>query len=117
MMPEAGPRPKIRTCYHRIAMRLSDAERRAIVETARRVFGPTVEVRLFGSRTRDDARGGDIDLYIEADPERATLDNELRFERELLARIGEQRVDIVLQPRGRPPGPFARIAAKESVPL
>lgn len=45
-----------------------DRETRAIIkEEAARHFGPASEARLFGSRARDESRGGDIDLFIEAE--------------------------------------------------
>jgi predicted nucleotidyltransferase len=46
-------------------MRLSDLDRRAILQATAEVAGPQARVLLFGSRTRDDLRGGDIDLLIE----------------------------------------------------
>ena len=45
-------------------MRLDKKTRDAIREAAQRYFG--ADVYLFGSRTDDSRRGGDIDLYIEA---------------------------------------------------
>ncbi len=46
-------------------MRLSDRIHRAIKETALQSFGE-VDVILFGSRTDDDRKGGDIDLAIDS---------------------------------------------------
>ncbi len=46
-------------------MRLTDQERRTIVEAVTAEFGPTVTLRLFGSRLDDAQRGGDIDLFID----------------------------------------------------
>lgn len=54
------------TMYHS-GMRLDASWRHLIVEEARRVFGPDVAVRLFGSRVDDNLRGGDIDLHIQAE--------------------------------------------------
>ena len=47
-------------------MRLSAFEREQIVLAARRHYGAGCRVVLFGSRVDDQARGGDIDLMIEA---------------------------------------------------
>jgi len=52
----------------RPALRLSEEERRAIRAACEEVFGPRATVRLFGSRVRDEARGGDLDLLVESDP-------------------------------------------------
>jgi predicted nucleotidyltransferase len=78
-------------------MRLSEVERRAIVTIAREVIGGDVQVRLFGSRTDDRARGGDIDLMVETDralPDR--LQQELRLGVRLERALGGRRVDLLL---------------------
>jgi predicted nucleotidyltransferase len=46
-------------------MRLSDFQRQIILESAAHHFGQETQVWLFGSRVNDEAKGGDIDLYIE----------------------------------------------------
>lgn len=54
-------------------MRLTTEQHRAIRRAAAQAFGETAQVRLFGSRVDDSARGGDFDLYVEieeTDPER-----------------------------------------------
>lgn len=45
-------------------MRLAHGEIDTIVRIAREIYGFGVEVFLFGSRTDDSKRGGDIDLLI-----------------------------------------------------
>lgn len=80
-------------------MRLTPWEVEAIRRCAKRHFGERCVVRLFGSRVNDAARGGDIDLHIEADsPERAGLARELQFKQELKELIGDERVDVVVRP-------------------
>ena len=45
-------------------MRLQPAARQAIARTVAQVLGNDAQVRLFGSRLDDAARGGDVDLHI-----------------------------------------------------
>ena len=45
-------------------MRLTQTQIKIIKQVASEVFGPTVRIFLFGSRTDHQQRGGDIDLYI-----------------------------------------------------
>jgi predicted nucleotidyltransferase len=47
-------------------MRLSPAQITAIRQGAAQLAGHAARVWLFGSRVRDDARGGDVDVLIKA---------------------------------------------------
>lgn len=99
-------------------MRLSPTEARLIRETAEANFGPGTVVRLFGSRADDARRGGDIDLHITAgDPDRVSLEDEIRFRVALEGEIGEQRVDLVLRRPSGPETPMGRIAVATGVRL
>ena len=98
-------------------MRLTPYERKAITETVHAVFGEDAAVRLFGSRAQDSRRGGDIDLYIEVDPDRYSYESELNLHAELLKRIGDQKIDILVHKRGQPYSPIERIALANGVPL
>lgn len=79
-------------------MRLTEKEKLAIIDTAMKVFG-TCRVVLFGSRTDDTQKGGDIDLMIEP----ACLDSEKWYEMkisylvELKKIIGEQKIDLIIK--------------------
>jgi len=46
-------------------MRITQIQKHIICETAEKYFGSDVHIWLFGSRVNDQAKGGDIDLYIE----------------------------------------------------
>ena len=98
-------------------MRLTPHEVRAIKAAARLAFGPDAVVRLFGSRVRDDARGGDIDLHVETpsvvDSGQLTVD----FLDRLFVRIEPQRVDVLHSVRGAPLSGIERIAYRDGVPL
>lgn len=77
-------------------MRLTPHEVEAIKDCARAHFGEGAVVRLFGSRVRDDLRGGDIDLHIIAEADdRVTSRQESSFLDALMRRIGEQRIDLI----------------------
>lgn len=45
-------------------MRLSEAQRQAVVQAVAQACGPQARVRLFGSRLDDALRGGDVDRLV-----------------------------------------------------
>ena len=99
-------------------MRLTPSQIQAIRQAAGEAFGATVGVWLFGSRTDDNARGGDLDLYIETEGLPAdTLRTELQFYAALQRRLGEQRVDIVVHRLGTPMRPIDTVARQSGVRL
>lgn len=100
-------------------MRITETERRTILDAAGRHFGPEVRVYLFGSRVDDTARGGDIDLYLErVDLDAAAvLERKLGMRAELHAALGEQRIDLVVQRSGGPELPIHVVARRSGVEL
>lgn len=89
----------------------------AIRAAVREVLGPTARIRLFGSRARDDLKGGDIDLFVEVEPGQASIANEQRL-RDRIAPAGEDlRTDVILHERGAALTPLERIALRDGVPL
>lgn len=72
---------------------------------------------MFGSRAQDSRRGGDIDIYIEVEPDHYSYERELDLHTELWKRIGEQKIDILVHKRGQPRTPIERIAVNTGVPL
>jgi len=63
------------------------------------VAGPTAQVKLFGSRVRDDLRGGDIDLLIELPvptADKLSLSLSLRTGARLQMAIGERKIDVLV---------------------
>ena len=84
-------------------MRLTKQQQQAVREEVDRVFGNEARVRLFGSRVDDHSRGGDIDLHIEtAGTPAELLDGELQLQARLLRRVGERRIDVVVQASDAP---------------
>lgn len=79
-------------------IRLTPFEIDAICKSFRTYFEPEDHLWLFGSRVNPKARGGDIDLYIETTiPDASTaVDKNTAFVIELYDKIGEQKIDVVL---------------------
>lgn len=77
-------------------MRLTEQQTDTIKRLVKRTFGQPADVYLFGSRADDHARGGDIDLYIDAKDHQAPLSSKLHLASLLQMELGEQRFDIVL---------------------
>lgn len=78
---------------HHIGMRLNREERETILATIRR-RDPAASVFLFGSRVRDDARGGDIDLIALS---KMPLEQERhRILDDLCIELGEQKIDLLI---------------------
>jgi predicted nucleotidyltransferase len=60
-------------------------------------FGESVKVSLFGSRTDDHKKGGDIDLFISCvNPVRLNLQSKIDFLIRLKSIIGDQKIDVIL---------------------
>lgn len=116
-MPGAGaqsPRSKAPDT----SMRLTPEQRQIIQEEVSSTFEPDAEVRLFGSRTDDTRRGGDIDLHIVTGlPATETLEAEMRLYARLQQRLGERKIDIVTHNRSRPERPIDREAFRTGVLL
>jgi len=74
-------------------VRLEEWEINEIKKSLREVFGENAKVYLFGSRIDDRKKGGDIDLYVEAD--NIDYEKEKEFWVLLQERLGEQKIDIV----------------------
>jgi uncharacterized protein len=71
-------------------------------------------VKLFGSQTRDGARGGDIDLLIVS--EKINLAQRLQIEADLQDALGLRRFDIVVARRDNET-PFVRLANQSAITL
>lgn len=78
-------------------MRLSNADRDLIKRLVAEGAGGGATVRLFGSRTDESRRGGDVDLFVELDH---PLESRLALECSLAALVERaldgRRVDVVV---------------------
>lgn len=99
-------------------MRLSKNQIEVILRTVREVFGVEADVKLFGSRANDDARGGDIDLLVEmptivVEPERKTLQLVARLQ----LRLGDQPIDVLVLDPSTPRQPIYEQAIRTGIKL
>jgi len=78
-------------------MRISNFQRKAILDSVVAEFEHDIRVTLFGSRVNDLSRGGDIDLFVELP---CQIDDILRKKLSILSRIqrkiGEQKIDLII---------------------
>lgn len=82
-------------------MRLNHRELHAVKSAVEKNFGKTARVFLFGSRTDDAKWRGDIDLFIEHDPNiqgTELITKKLRTMSDIQFAIGDQKIDIVTAP-------------------
>lgn len=93
-------------------MRLSQTEREVIL-SAITGADPSARTFVFGSRTDDSARGGDIDLICFSN----NIDRPMRrqLKRSICDRLGDQRIDLVVTQTDT--DPFVRLVLPEAVPL
>ncbi|MGB0335211.1 MAG: nucleotidyltransferase domain-containing protein [Opitutales bacterium] len=75
-------------------MRLTQQEQKVIRDSIHKA-DPDARVLLFGSRVDDQARGGDIDLLVLSD--RLGFDDLWPIRREILDRIGWQKLDLIIE--------------------
>lgn len=99
-------------------MRISALQARAIVSTARELAGPGASVRLFGSRLRDEVRGGDIDLLVQCPhPVARPVWLAARIAARLQRVLGERRIDVLVVDPQTPLEPVHRAALAEGLVL
>ena len=69
-------------------MRLSEFKKETIKELAEKHFGESTTVYLFGSRTDENKKGGDIDLFItNTDEKRLNIEAKVQFLAELKTKM------------------------------
>jgi predicted nucleotidyltransferase len=99
-------------------MRLTEEERAAIRRVVDRATAGRARVWLFGSRTDDSARGGDLDLMVES---LEAVDHPARLIAEIGAELesalGERRIDVLLQAPNLKPTAVHRAAKSSGILL
>ena len=100
-------------------MRLKGNEITAINNVTKTVFGTDASVRLFGSRTNDSLKGGDIDLLIQCNRTISTLEQyklKINFLVQLKKIIGDQRIDVLIE-ANQQDSPFFQTIKHEGINL
>lgn len=82
-------------------MRISREEKEILVSEVSRIFGKKTKLYLFGSRTLDHKKGGDIDLLIRTGGNEINKESLFMKKMDLLValelRLGEQKIDVILE--------------------
>lgn len=99
-------------------MRLNIDQVQAIKQTAQQVLGDDARVTLFGSRTNDALRGGDIDLLFETPhqlDDRVAATGQLYVK--LIRHLGDRKIDVLLKDAVTAEAPVMRVARETGVVL
>ena len=94
-------------------MRLTPEEQATLKQTLASLSNEA-ELYLFGSRTDDTKRGGDIDLLVISD--RLSKSDLRKLRVKFFERFGEQKIDIVLDD-GTLKDPFVKLIFNKAIPL
>lgn len=106
-------------------MRLKNSQVQSLIKAFEEVFknhGLSLQqcaLYLYGSRAKDELKGGDIDLLFRV-PSLLLKDvNGLRIEFSLVMQkyLGEQKIDLLIINRKPPKDPFHHIAVDQSILL
>lgn len=107
--------PKLRAPNH---VGLTPAQVATIKRLSAEQFGQSACVRLFGSRLRDDGRGGDVDLMVEVD---TVIERPAWQGTTLATRVSRamyrRKVDVVLSAPNLRELPIHAVARQEGVVL
>lgn len=99
-------------------VRLTAREIEIIRATVIRLFGDRACIRIFGSRAREDEKGGDIDILIETDRQLpGRLASACRLASELQMQLGDQKIDVIIIDPETRAQPIHQIARQTGVML
>jgi len=96
-------------------MRLSTEQKRIVSDTANDVAGRPIHISVFGSRIRDEAKGGDLDLLVESIPPLNILEKS-----RLVSRLQDRLmipVDVIAAEPGSPDRAIVAIAKGTAVSI
>lgn len=93
-------------------MRLANEEQSAISDAIHQIDA-AASIYLFGSRTDDTAKGGDIDLLVLS--KKIDLMAKLEILAQLHQKLGDRKIDIAIYPDAT--RPFPRMVMQEAIRL
>ena len=78
-------------------VRLLPKEMEIIRATVVRLLGDRTCIRIYGSRAREDEKGGDLDILVETEcPLQNRVASACRLASELQMQLGDQKIDVIL---------------------
>jgi len=108
----------LKTAFRGSIVRLTPIQIQLIKNTADNVLNASNQIWLFGSRVDDSQRGGDIDLFIEA---QTMFDNRAEIICKLYASLimvlGDCKIDILLKDERSADAPIFQIAKRTGILL
>jgi len=79
-------------------VRINEQEEKIIKEVLTKYFGENAVIYLFGSRINDSKKGGDIDIFVEADISlKDMVKAKIKSLVELEKLLGERKIDLVIK--------------------
>ena len=94
-------------------MRLKKSEIEVIKEVANLIF-KNPDIYLFGSRVKDNIKGGDIDLRIKLSY-KPNLTDDVKFLAKLKRIIGDRKIDLIIDYPNRKKELIDEIVKKEGI--
>ena len=95
-------------------MRLTDEQIRSIRRIVGDIAGPETRIRVFGSRLRDESKGGDLDLLVElSDAVEKPAELAARLSARISRAIYGRKVDVLLLAPNLRRLPIHEVALKE----
>lgn len=99
-------------------VRLSAKEIQIIRATVSRLLGNRTSIRIFGSRAREDEKGGDIDILVETEQQLPSrVASACRLISELQMQLGDQKIDVIIIDPETRAQPIHQIARQTGVLL
>jgi len=79
-------------------MRITEQEKKVIIDAVKN-SDPNAKIWLFGSRTDDNKKGGDIDIGVLSS--KIDVMGEIEIRQNIYDKIGEQKIDLVASRDGK----------------